>query len=433
MTKEEMKQLEEERGMRMAKKKEEMTNVKNNIPISQTLIDLIHAGTHTNMGVPISGFWNIIGDTGGGKTAFATQSVCDMSNFISSGRSEEFSTVDNTVLNGEDGNSFDTMGMYGVSLNSDDSVETIEQVYCVISRAIDKNKKKNKGKLTGKHAHFILVDSLDSFASGQVLNRGKERVKADDKGKVFDAGSYLMEKQKYISTEMMPDLVPRLKDSGVFVLIISQIREKMNVSFGNAIQPTGGKALSFYINLRTLVAEASEIKRTVGGKKYKIGSLLKFKMLKVRNPKPGRDCYSAFFPEVGIDEVYSNLLYLYDLILDSGYLKEDAASKNLSWTSAGSEFREASKENIHEFLMGQETPISGLKKSTSKKVMMEFIVADENLQEQYDTIFGSGMDVEALTQYIYSHDLEDALKEKVIEKWLSIESQLAIVGRKKKW
>lgn len=434
MTKEDKKRLDEERGNLLKKSKEEQSKIIKNVPISQTQIDLIHGGSHLNLGVPLSGFWNIIGDTGGGKTALATQAICDISNYILAGRSEEYSTVSNEVLDGEDGNSFDTEKMYGVALSKDSSVETIEDVYCNISRALEKNKKRNKGKLTGKHLHLILVDSLDSFASGAILKRGQERVKAADKNKKFDEGSYLLDKQKYISTEFFPDLTPRLKDSGVFVIVISQIREKMNVTFGNKIQPTGGKALSFYINLRTLVAEASKIYRTIDKKRYPIGQLLKIKMLKVRNPKPGRECYASFFPEIGFDDVFSNLVYLHDLVTDTGQLKEDASSKNLSWKgSTSDEYKDDTKENIYEFLSSLETPVEGLKKNTSKKKMMEFIEGDETVKASYEEIFGSGMDVEDLAQYVYDNDLEADLKEQVLEKWLNIESKLAMKGRKRKF
>jgi hypothetical protein len=432
-TKKEKEKLNEERGGRMAKNKVDNQEV-TNVPMGQDLIDLLHGGSHTNMGFPLTGLWNIIGDSGGGKTAIGTQGVCDISNYIMANRSEEYSTVSNEVLDGEDGNSFNTQAMYGVELQKDPTVETIEGVYCNISRAIEKNKKKNKGKLVGKHLHIIMVDSLDSFASGTIVKRGQDRVKADDKGKVFDEGSYLLDKQKYISTEMLPDLVPRLKNSGVFVIIISQIREKMNVSFGNKIQPTGGKALQFYINLRTLVAESCIIRRTVKGKKYPIGQLLKIKMLKVRNAKPGRDCYGCFFPQIGLDNVYTNLVYLHDLVTDTGQLKDDAASKNLSWAGTSSdELKEANKANIYEFLLEQERDFPGLKKSTSKKDMLEIIMDDVMLEPAYEAIFGSGMDVETLAQYVYDNDLEGELKQQVLDKWLSIENELAIVGRKRKF
>ena len=433
MNKKEKEKLADERGGRLEKNKT-VNNKEVNVPMGQTQIDLLHGGSHTNAGFPLTGFWNIIGDTGGGKTAIGTQAVCDISNYIMAGRSEEYITVSNEILDGEDGNSFDTKALYGVELAKDGTVETIEGVYCSISRALEKNKKRNKGKLVGKHLHIMMVDSLDSFASGAIVKRGQDRVKADDKDKTFDEGSYLLDKQKYISTEMFPDLTPRLKDSGVFVIIVSQIREKMNVSFGNKIQPTGGKALSFYINLRTLVAESSKIWRTVGGKKYPVGSLLKIKMLKVRNAKPGRDCYSCFFPEVGLDNVFSNIVYLHDLVTDTGQLKDDAASKNLSWAgSTETEFKKDSKENIYEFLMGQDGVVEGLKKSTAKGKMMELIMAEETLAEEYEKVFGSGMDAEALAQYVYEHDLEDELKQQVLDKWLGIENQLAIVGRKRKF
>lgn len=427
------KKLDEERGKRMAKLKEEMSKKKELIPLSQTTLDLILGGDSDSLGIYPNDIVNLVGDSGSGKTAVATQMIYEISGYINAGLSEEYSSATHLVLDGENGNKFSTEKMFGFSLNTKTDVKTIEGVFSELMLAFKANTTKNKGKITGKNLNIIVIDSLDSFASEATLKQGEDRVKAYEKDKDYNQGTFALEKNRYLSTSFFPTIVPELQGSDTLLIIVSQVRDKIGVTFGSKLQVTGGKALQFYCTYRVLIAEAEKLKKTVKGEKYDIGKLLKFKTLKVRSAKPYRTCFNVTFYEVGMDNVFSNVLYLYDLITDTGKVKDDASSRNLSWTGGDNSFKEDTKENIYEFLSSLETTIKGLTKSTSKKKMMEFIDSDETVRAQYEEVFGTGMDIEALTQYIYENDLEEDLHNKVLEKWNSIEDQLAIVGRKKKW
>jgi RecA/RadA recombinase len=434
-TKKEKEDLNKERGNRMAKNKEEMNTHKGLIPLSQTTLDLILGGGRDALGIYPNDILNLVGDTGTGKTAVYTQMLYEIQGFINAGLSEEYSSVSHTVRDTENGNKFNTLDMFGFELNRDTDTRTIEEGFCKTSQVCTQNKKKNKGKLTGKNLHIEIYDSLDGFSSNETEKRGEDRIKAYEGNKDYKEGSFLLSKNKYLSAEFFPSITGVLQGADVLLIIVSQTREKIGVSFGSKIKITGGKALEFYCTYRVLIAEAQKIKRTVKGTPFDIGKLMRFKTLKVRNSKPYRTCYSASFFEFGMDDVFSNVLYVYDLITDTGQIKDDAASKNLSWegTAGESELKKASKENIYEFLSEWKEPITGLKKSSSKKVMMEFIDADDDLREAYEVVFGSGMGIEELVQYIYEHKLEDDLREMAYQKWDAIESELAIVGRRRRW
>jgi RecA/RadA recombinase len=434
MKKEDKEKLAKERGERLEKSKLGKGSHKGLIPLSQTTLDLILGGGRDALGIYPNDILNLVGDTGTGKTAVYTQMLYEIQGYINAGLSNEYSSVSHRVIDTENGNKFDTMGMFGFDLNRDLETRTIEDGFCKTSQICAENRKKNNGKKTGKNLHVEIYDSLDGFSSNETEKRGVDRIKAYNDDKDYKDGSFLLSKNKYLSSEFFPSITGILQGADVLLIIVSQTREKIGVTFGSKIKITGGKALEFYCTYRVLIAEAQKIKRVVNGTPYDIGKLMRFKTLKVRNSKPYRTCYAASFFEFGMDDVFSNILYVYDMITDTGQIKDDAASRNLSWAGTGdAELQEATKENIYAFLEGLQVPIDGLKKSTSKKKMMEFIDAEQSLRESYEEIFGTGMGIEELTQYVYDKGLEDSLRELSYKKWDTIEAELAIVGRKRRW
>lgn len=431
MKKEDKKKLSEERGNRMAKHKEEQGNRPSNLMLSQTLLDLILGGSANDMGVLPNAILNIIGGSGSGKSFLAVQTIYEIQGRINAGLIPEYDTCTHIYRDGEKGCTVDPWKMgWDFDLNMDLLTDSIEGVFCEILESIKKNKSKKR------NLHIEIIDSLDSYPAAATLVRGDERKKAHDTGKEYNAGSYLMDRPRFLSMEFFPTITPKLLDADVLLIILSQTRHKIGITFGNDLAIAGGDSLQFYSSSRLLIGEAEKIRMESDGELLDYAKLLRFKTLKVRHGKPYRTCYQyQLYQEVGFDNVFSNVLYLYNLITDKGKIRDDAASRNLVWGDTGGsvELTPDTKENVYEFLSTWKNPVEGLKKNTSKKGMLEFIEVNSELKKAYEDKFGTGMDAEALTQYIYANNLEEELARRVIAKWEKKEEAVNVVGRKKKW
>lgn len=82
----------------------------------------------------------------------------------------------------------------------------------------------------------IVIDSLAGLAP-----------KAQIDGDVGDCHVGLFSR---IMSDTLPILTPMLDDSGYTLIIINQIREKVDVMFGNPERVTGGRALKYYVSVR---------------------------------------------------------------------------------------------------------------------------------------------------------------------------------------
>ena len=424
------KRLDDERASRYDKMKQKLTE-KKPIPLSNTTLDLILGGHEELLGIFPNDIINIVGDSGSGKTALYTQMIYEIMGYINAGLSEEYSSCSHSVMDGEGGNKFRTEEMFGYELQKCDKATTIEDVCSELLLGFKENTTLNKRRTNGKNLNIVVIDSLDSFPSKKTIAREEDRMKAYDKDKEFGKDTFGLEKHNFVSNTMMPIVVPALQGADTLLIIVSQTREKMNVSFGSTLKVTGGTALQFYCTYRLLIAESEELRKPTEDGDKPIGKLLKFKTLKVRSSKPYRTCFNVYFNELGFDSVLSDIIYVYGLTTDTGKLKNDADSRNLSWAEEGKEYPERNKLNLYNFLAEIGT-IEGLKKTTSKAKMEELIESSEDLTAKALEVFGSGMNPYDFRDYIIENDLVDALKRKALDKWNRVEGSLAI-KRHKKW
>lgn len=323
------------------------------LPTGVTLLDLILCG-----GIPLGRIINIVGDSSSGKTFLTLEILAYLCKLY--GENLKWYYDDS-----EGGFSFDTKNMYGMEVipEGQEPSGSIEKMGANFNRQVNKLK---EGEIL-----VYVVDSLDGLSSDAERKRAQERQKALDEGKDYDKGTYAMEKQKYLS-EFFRLKAGEIKNKPVIFIVISQVRCNIGVMFGEKYTVTGGKAMEFYAWARLFLAQSEKLKM----KDRVIGACVKARTKKIKGKRPYREGYLDVFFDYGIDNIASNINYLYGLKTPTG------------------------------------------KEKKSEKVKWDGLVYTKK----------------ALISHIEENDLEDELANRVITKWEEIEQSISIKDkRKSKW
>jgi len=99
---------------------------------------------------------------------------------------------------------------------------------------------------------------------------------------------------------LMSQAVRRISDAcgktGVTVIFINQIREKVGIMFGNPETTPGGRALKFYSSMRLDVRRKSWIKEKQGGEEVPVGMISNFCVVKNKVGAPqGKAVFEVYF------------------------------------------------------------------------------------------------------------------------------------------
>jgi RecA/RadA recombinase len=394
------------------------------------VLDMVVGGAPEVYGYPAGKFINIVGDKSAGKTFLANEIIA----FAYHQYGKDFKWVYDDC---ESGYSFSTENLYGFDIMYDDMIhsETVEQAFCNISDFAESLKKGQFG--------IYVIDSLDGLTSIEAKKQAKGRLDAHRKGKVYDEGSYNMGKPRYLSKEFFPSLCTVIQNKNILVIIISQVRENIDMFSFEKFKRNGGKALDFYAYV---VLWLATMKKAVK-KGRAVGVEVKAKVTKGKIARPYRECMFSLLFDYGLDNTGTNVDFLFDLRTDKGELKtskknEDGVS--IVWGESKAEKPNALK--IKAWVKKQD----GIGKKSKNALddfnkkfdkcnldnLLEFIEGDDSLKEKYKEEFGEsgGQETysrESLIRMIEEKGLEDELRQKVIDKWESIESAIKTQRRKK--
>lgn len=147
---------------------------------------------------------------------------------------------------------------------------------------------------------IYVLDSLDALSS-----------EAEMKRTMRDA-SYGDGKAKKMS-ELFRKLVRKIKQKRVLVIIISQVRDNIGVTFGDRYTRSGGKALDFYASQVLWLAQVGNIQRVITGVTRSIGVMIRARCKKNKVGLQFRECNLDLRYGYGIDDVASNVKYLRDV------------------------------------------------------------------------------------------------------------------------
>lgn len=169
----------------------------------------------------------------------------------------------------------------------------------------------------------VVIDSLAGLAP-----------KAQIDGDVGDCHPGLFSR---IMSDALPVLTPLLNDSGCTLIIITQLREKVGVMFGNPEHATGGRALKYYATVRMDVRRIESIK-SMGDV---IGFRTRVKIIKNKIATPLKE--TEF--DIMFGEGISTEGDIFDLAS-----KENIISKNGIWYSYNGNRIGQGRENAKQYL-----------------------------------------------------------------------------------
>lgn len=285
-------------------------NIKTNsniefLPCGSTILSLIGSG-----GFPVGKMINIVGDKSTGKTLLTLEALFAMKQKYEDKLKIYYDDC-------ESGYSFDTEKIYGKKL-FDENIEpskTIEEMEFNLNLQLN--------SINNDEYLVYVVDSFDALSSDAEIKRAEKRRKGIEDGKTVDSGTYGMEKQKFCS-ELFRVLISKIKNKNCLLIIISQVRQNIGIMFGERYTRSGGKALDFYASQIYWLAECEKYKK----KDIPTGVCIKVKNKKNKVGLPYRQGFIDILFDYGIDNITSNINFLYDLKTPTG---KSQKAKTVKW------------------------------------------------------------------------------------------------------
>lgn len=242
-------------------------------------------------GWPLGRISNIVGDKSAGKTLLAMEHCANFALRYEAG--------DSWIRYAESEAAFDQPYAQALGIPVDriefnkegELLETVEQVYDDVERCLKDYK--------GAEAGLYIIDSLDALSDAAEL------------GREFDEGSFGGTKPKQIG-KMFRLIVRRLEEANVHLAVISQIRDKLNVTFGDTKTRSGGRALDFYATHIVWLAEIKKLTRTVDKVERITGIHIEANVKKNKVGLPFRRARYPVLFGYGIDDLTAGVEWMID-------------------------------------------------------------------------------------------------------------------------
>lgn len=307
----------------MAKKIEETPRMK----MGCDLLDILVGGDKGVYGLPFGSILNLYGDSASGKSLLKNEIIA--ANYWALGGEKGDLVWESDDC--ESGDTFDTTRLYGFDIHPaerrigtkrvEDS-DTVEKLDAKVSLMIE-------AMPEGKFGIYA-VDSIDglSDATREAMETGRmNQLKA---GKdVQDPGDYGAQIAKFLSQQFFRTKHKKLEDAQISLIIVSQVRENMGAGMYAPKTKTGnGKALEFYCHTRIQLKTVAKIMKNDRW----VGSYVKATTIKSKTPRPFRDVFYTVYFDYGIDNVGSNLDYLFDLRNSKGELIKSSC-EHIAWSA----------------------------------------------------------------------------------------------------
>lgn len=397
------------------------------IPTGCTLLDL-NVGGGVGMGWKAGTIVNLIGDKSAGKSFIKNETIA-AAHYTYGKKLKRFS--DDT----ESGDTFDTSALYGIDIHPSEQQigkkvftdsETVEELDAKVGTFLD--------HIADDEVGIYAVDSLDGLtdANKDEMEALRKKMLLDGK-EVKDAGDYGTSIQKFLSQHFFRTKHSKLEKKNALLIIVSQIRDKLNAGmFEQKWNVSGGKALEFYSHTRLVLANVAKIKK---GDRI-VGAVIEAKTIKSKTPRPFRVCRFSFYFDYGVDNIGSNIDYLFDLRNDRGDLTPSLANY-IPWDAKREMSYQSLKDWLEEIDMlehcKEQKKLETGRSNLTQEWLESFVKTDEKLSAQYFAEFGRHYTRDELIAMCEEdRKLERELEQRVIAKWEAIEDSVK-TGRKRKY
>lgn len=232
---------------------------------------------------------NIVGDKSTAKTALATEAVI---NFLRA-------YPDGAAFYRETEAAFDVeyARSMGLPLDRVDFGDPDKPVVTVEDFARDLGAFVGKRLSSGTPGVYVL-DSLDALSDEAEMDR--------DIGK----GSYGTQKAAKMS-ELFRTVTRKLERTRVLLVVISQVRDKIGVMFGERHTRSGGRALDFYASQIIWLSKLGDLKRSIKKNERTYGVQVRAKIKKNKVGVPGRETDFEFHFGYGVEDMLTSLEWLH--------------------------------------------------------------------------------------------------------------------------
>lgn len=315
----------------MERKKRKALNVKSKVdPLflntGSTLLDKA-----LGKGLKLGRIVNIVGDKSTGKTLLCLEIIYQALKRYKGNIKIRYNDC-------ETGLNFNTKLIWGFDIEpySKNPSKTVEELREDIYEQI-KNKKKEMPLI-------YVVDSLDGLKSEEETKREEKKKKeAEEDTSKKKKGSYNLSKPKFLSN-FFSEISEELSKNSISFIIISQIRDKIGITFGPTKTRSGGKALDFYCAQIIWLSELGEIKKLERLRPAGIKVLAH--ITKNKLGLPYRKAPFNILFNYGIDDISANVDFLFDLITDKGKTRKKI-KEGIKWD--GEEFKK--REELIDYII----------------------------------------------------------------------------------
>lgn len=397
------------------------------------MLDILLGGKKDTYGIQAGTILGVWGDSGSGKSFVINEMIA--ANYYRD--KENFRWLDS---DGENGNKFDTKKLYGLQISSEGKTingflksengklkpASVNFHHSTTVQEMDAHLSLFLSGLKENEYAIYAQDSLDSINDAGAEEAVQERLSKMVGGKeVVNKGSYNMGKQKFLSS-FFADHVDELERKNCLLILTSQYRDKIGSVIPGQKSVSGGRALKYYCHT---ILDLTMVRKIEVGDCW-IGSVVKARTKnKSRTERPGREVFYVVYFTRGIDNVGSNIDYLYNLRDKDGKLVSDEVSwggEMPTLKSVTAWLNETGKMDAYkEFAYG----VIG-RRAVNLDVVYQWAKGEGEVPgacpEEYDSKFGKRMTRDELRALCGSDAAERRkLRQLVIEKWEAKEAEAA--------
>jgi recombination protein RecA len=170
-------------------------------------------------------------------------------------------------------------------------IRTVEDWYKDMKAFLDRCKasKSKRG--------LYVIDSLDALSDEAEMKRE------------MGEGTFGVSKPKLLG-ELFRRLIADMDECKVMLIVVSQLKDKIGVTFGEKQTRAGGRALDYYATHIVWLADLGQIKKTVSGIERMVGRKIRARFKKNKVSLPFRECEYPIIFGYGIDDLTSNAEWL---------------------------------------------------------------------------------------------------------------------------